>query len=40
MKNRLMRPLCGGMTRNLDQGPVTGLLRELGLGSKQVYKLE
>ncbi|KGB74516.2 hypothetical protein CNBG_0354 [Cryptococcus deuterogattii R265] len=36
----LMRPLCGGMTRNLDQGPVTGLLRELGLGSKQVYKLE
>lgn len=25
-----MRPLCGGMTRNLDQGPVTGVLRELG----------
>ncbi|UOH79193.1 hypothetical protein LQV05_000183 [Cryptococcus neoformans] len=40
MKDRLMRPLCGGMTRNLDQGPVTGVLRELGLGSKQVYKLE
>ncbi|OXG97664.1 hypothetical protein C345_01011 [Cryptococcus neoformans A2-102-5] len=36
----LMRPLCGGMTRNLDQGPVTGVLKELGLGSKQVYKLE
>ncbi|ODN79751.1 hypothetical protein L202_03664 [Cryptococcus amylolentus CBS 6039] len=36
----LMRPLCGGMTPNLDQGPVTGVLRDLGLSSRQVYKLE
>ncbi|WVR07165.1 hypothetical protein IAU60_004206 [Kwoniella sp. DSM 27419] len=36
----LMRPLCGGMTPNLDQGPLTGTLAELGLKSDQVWKLE
>ncbi|WVW83779.1 hypothetical protein I302_105800 [Kwoniella bestiolae CBS 10118] len=36
----LMRPLCGSMLPNLDQGPVTGLLGELGLTNKEVWKLE
>ncbi|WVQ83198.1 hypothetical protein IAT38_005337 [Cryptococcus sp. DSM 104549] len=36
----LMRPLCGGMTPNLDQGRVTGILQELGLTSSEVLKLE
>ncbi|WVF71577.1 hypothetical protein IAT40_006385 [Kwoniella sp. CBS 6097] len=36
----LMRPLCGGMTPNLDQGELTGLLAELGLRKDQVWKLE
>ncbi|OCF40480.1 hypothetical protein I317_05718 [Kwoniella heveanensis CBS 569] len=36
----LMRPLCGGMTPNLDQGELTGLLAEIGLRKDQVWKLE
>ncbi|WVQ99303.1 hypothetical protein IAU59_006435 [Kwoniella sp. CBS 9459] len=36
----LMRPLCGGMTANLDQGELTGLLADLGLRKDQVWKLE
>ncbi|KAK6910229.1 hypothetical protein I203_104261 [Kwoniella mangroviensis CBS 8507] len=36
----LMRPLCGSMTPNLGQGPITGILGELGLTNKQVWKLE
>ncbi|KAK8864290.1 hypothetical protein IAR55_001536 [Kwoniella newhampshirensis] len=36
----LMRPLCGGMTPNLGQGPITGVLAELGLTNAQVWKLE
>ncbi|WWD17413.1 hypothetical protein CI109_101854 [Kwoniella shandongensis] len=36
----LMRPLCGSMTPNLGQGPITGVLAELGLTNQQVWKLE
>ncbi|WWC61754.1 uncharacterized protein I303_104339 [Kwoniella dejecticola CBS 10117] len=36
----LMRPLCGNMTPNLDQGPITGILGEMGLTNEQVWKLE
>ncbi|GFZ44080.1 hypothetical protein JCM24511_01801 [Saitozyma sp. JCM 24511] len=36
----LMRPLCGPLTIRLEQGPVTGLLAELGLTNAEVWKLE
>ncbi|WRT66240.1 uncharacterized protein IL334_003193 [Kwoniella shivajii] len=36
----LMRPLCGDMTPNLGQGPITGILGELGLTNDNVWKLE
>ncbi|RSH83740.1 hypothetical protein EHS25_005355 [Saitozyma podzolica] len=36
----LMRPLCGPLTIRLEQGPVTGLLAELGLSNAEVWKLE
>lgn len=35
-----MRPLCGPLTIRLEQGPVTGLLAELGLTNAEVWKLE
>lgn len=35
-----MRPLCGPLTPNLQQGPLTGMLAELGLDGSQVWKLE
>ncbi|WWC89447.1 uncharacterized protein L201_004371 [Kwoniella dendrophila CBS 6074] len=36
----LMRPLCGNIRPNLSQGPITGVLGELGLTNDQVWKLE
>lgn len=38
--NSLMRPLCGGLTIDMKQGPVTGTLGEMGLTNAEVYKLE
>lgn len=35
-----MQPLCGGFTRALEQGPLTGVLADLELKANQVYKLE
>jgi cytochrome-b5 reductase len=35
-----MRPLCGTLTPTLEQGPLTGLLADMGLQRHQVYKLE
>ncbi|EJT51480.1 hypothetical protein A1Q2_02715 [Trichosporon asahii var. asahii CBS 8904] len=37
---KLMGPFCGPLTPTLEQGPLTGTLKELGLNSKQVWKLE
>lgn len=37
---RLMRPLCGNLTLNLEQGPVTGMLADMGLNKSQVWKLQ
>jgi hypothetical protein len=37
---RLMRPLCGALAPTLHQGPLVGLLREMGLRPDQVWKLE
>ncbi|KAL1413619.1 hypothetical protein Q8F55_001394 [Vanrija albida] len=36
----LMQPLCGYLTPTLQQGPLTGLLRDIGLRPEQVWKLE
>ncbi|RXK40118.1 hypothetical protein M231_02575 [Tremella mesenterica] len=36
----LMRPLCGLLGPNLEQGPITGILGELGLDNRHVWKLE
>ncbi|KLT39276.1 hypothetical protein CC85DRAFT_305182 [Cutaneotrichosporon oleaginosum] len=36
----LMRPLCGTLAPTLHQGPLVGLLREMGLRPDQVWKLE
>ena len=36
----LMKPLCGLLEPNFDQGPVTGLLAEMGMTSRNVWKLE
>lgn len=36
----LMRPLCGGLTMDMKQGPITGTLGQMGLGNAEVYKLE
>ncbi|WOO76623.1 NADH-cytochrome b5 reductase 2 [Vanrija pseudolonga] len=36
----LMQPLCGYLTPTLQQGPLTGLLRDIGLRPDQVKKLE
>jgi len=35
-----MRPLCGTLTPTLEQGPLTGLLADIGLKAGQVWKLE
>jgi hypothetical protein len=35
-----MRELCGNLTATLDQGEVTGLLRDLGVTKREVWKLE
>ena len=35
-----MKPLCGLLEPNFDQGPVTGLLAEMGMTSRNVWKLE
>jgi cytochrome-b5 reductase len=40
LTDSLMYPLCGGLTRTLQQGPLTGLLADLGLQQNQVWKLE
>lgn len=37
---RLMGPLCGPLTPTLEQGPLSGTLKDLGLVRKQVWKLE
>ncbi|GMK59129.1 hypothetical protein CspeluHIS016_0701440 [Cutaneotrichosporon spelunceum] len=36
----LMRPLCGTLAPTLHQGPLVGLLRQMGLRPDQVWKLE
>jgi cytochrome-b5 reductase len=36
----MMRPICGPLTITLQQGELTGHLRDLGLRSDQVLKLE
>jgi cytochrome-b5 reductase len=35
-----MQPLCGELTRTLEQGPLVGVLADLGLKESQVWKLE
>lgn len=35
-----MQPLCGYLTPTLEQGPLTGLLKDIGLRRDQVKKLE
>lgn len=35
-----MRPLCGGLTMDMKQGPITGTLGQMGLTNAEVYKLE
>jgi hypothetical protein len=40
LTHRMMRPLCGNLTINLQQGPITGLLGEMGLTDREVWKLE
>lgn len=37
---RLMRPLCGPLAPTLRQGPLTGMLKDMGLRPDQVWKLE
>jgi cytochrome-b5 reductase len=36
----VMRPFCGPLTPTLEQGPLTGLLSDMGLQRNQVWKLE
>ncbi|BEI89758.1 uncharacterized protein CcaverHIS019_0211200 [Cutaneotrichosporon cavernicola] len=36
----LMRPLCGALAPTLHQGPLVGLLRDMGLRPDQVWKLD
>jgi len=35
-----MRPLCGGLTIDMKQGPILGTLGQMGLTNTEVYKLE
>lgn len=37
---QIMNPLCGPLTPTLEQGPLSGTLKELGLDRTQVWKLE